>query len=361
MIRSLQLIDSLNSGGAERMAVNIANSLSRYGVESHICTTRAEGSLKSDIDSAVGYFYLGKKAALDLKALKRLKSYIKNHKIEIIHAHGTSFFTAFLIGLLNFKVKIVWHDHFGNRPSDSNKIAAFVLRLCSLRFSLVYCVNVELEEWATKNLKSKKVKLLYNYPTQNNKVETSLQGLEGKRILSLANLREPKNHILLFKAFREVVNEFNEWTLHVVGKNYADSYVHNLEDFIEKHAMDNHIFIYGSKNDISNIIRQSNIGVLSSTSEGLPMALLEYGLAGLPVITTDVGHCKELISDDTFGLLVPSEDKNALTNAIRTFIRDQEYRATCAKNFQNKVQSDFSESKVIESIVKDYQLILESA
>ena len=49
-LKVIQIIDSLNVGGAEVIAVNIANGLSKEGVESHICTTRKEGLLKSNID-----------------------------------------------------------------------------------------------------------------------------------------------------------------------------------------------------------------------------------------------------------------------------------------------------------------------
>ena len=57
----LQLIDSLHPGGAEMMAVNIANGLSDVGINSHICTTRLEGALRSKINGSVGYLCLNKK------------------------------------------------------------------------------------------------------------------------------------------------------------------------------------------------------------------------------------------------------------------------------------------------------------
>ncbi|MBK5208207.1 MAG: alpha-1,4-N-acetylgalactosamine transferase, partial [Flavobacteriaceae bacterium] len=79
------------------MAVNIANALGEKSVESHLCATRQEGDLKSKIGSNVGYLFVNKKNALDLKALQKLKSYIKANEIGIIHAHATSYFTAFLV------------------------------------------------------------------------------------------------------------------------------------------------------------------------------------------------------------------------------------------------------------------------
>ena len=59
-IKVLQLIDSLQVGGAEVLAVNIANALSNEGVESHLCVTRNEGPLKENIKPSVGYLFLEK-------------------------------------------------------------------------------------------------------------------------------------------------------------------------------------------------------------------------------------------------------------------------------------------------------------
>ena len=361
MIRSLHIIDSLNIGGAERMAVNIANSLARKDVESHICATRAEGNLKFSIDKSVNYFFLNKKTALDFNAIIRLSRYIKNHKINILHAHGTSFFVTFLVSFFVSNVKIVWHDHYGNRPDDKNILSLVMLKICSYRFSVIYSVNIQLKEWAKKKLNSKRVELLHNYPTLNQRAETHLKGNPGKRILSIANLRKPKNHQLLFEAFKEVVKEFNEWSLHCVGHIYNDEYSNGLKKTIEDNNLENHIFLYGSRNDVSNIISQSSIGVLSSTSEGLPMALLEYGLGKLPVIATDVGHCAKLILDDSYGLLVPNGDREAYIDAIKTFISNFDYMKSSAIKFHDRVVEEFSETKVIDTIIEDYRLILESA
>ena len=61
----IQIIDSLNPGGAETLAVHIANELAALGHHSHLCTTRTEGDLKSKINDDVGFFYMNKKSAID--------------------------------------------------------------------------------------------------------------------------------------------------------------------------------------------------------------------------------------------------------------------------------------------------------
>ena len=91
-MRILQLIDSLRPGGAEKMAVNIANALLPHVEGSYLCCTRKEGMLKDEIKPEVGYLFLNKKSRLDPKAILRLRKYIIDNKIDIVHAHSTSFF-----------------------------------------------------------------------------------------------------------------------------------------------------------------------------------------------------------------------------------------------------------------------------
>ena len=90
-MRVLQLIDSLEVGGAERVAVNIANALSTQIDQSFLCATRKEGLLKEKALPSVNYLFLNKKRTLDYKATTTLLKYIKTNSINLIHAHTSSF------------------------------------------------------------------------------------------------------------------------------------------------------------------------------------------------------------------------------------------------------------------------------
>src|SRR5688572_18461456 len=93
-LRIVQLIDSLETGGAERMAVNYANGLADRIAFSGLVATRNEGGLKTQLTSKVGYLYLNKKNTFDLSAVLRLRKYIVHNKVTHVHAHSSSFFIA---------------------------------------------------------------------------------------------------------------------------------------------------------------------------------------------------------------------------------------------------------------------------
>ena len=112
-MRIIQIIDSLEAGGAERMAVNYANALVPHVDFSGLVTTRKEGPLLSQLHKRVDYLFLNKQNSFDLEALLLLRRFVVKHRVTLVHAHSTSFFIAFLLKLVCPSVKLIWHDHFG--------------------------------------------------------------------------------------------------------------------------------------------------------------------------------------------------------------------------------------------------------
>ncbi|WP_445731688.1 glycosyltransferase [Mariniflexile sp.] len=354
-MRVLQLIDSLEGGGAERVAVNFANALSKNIEASFLCATRAEGILKKSIDSHVGYVCLKKTKVIDFKAIKQLNYFVSQNKIELIHAHSTSFFLATVIKILNRKVTLVWHDHYGKSEFLEER-PKFVLKCCSKFFDHVFCVNSKLTDWSKNTLKLKSVSFLPNFAVQNiEEPVTQLKGIVGKRIVCLANLRVQKDHFNLLNAFKLIRKEHSDWTLHLIGAYIDDDYYKSIKIFITKNKLEQHIFIYGSCSDTNHILNQSTIGVLSSKSEGLPLSLLEYGLAKLPVIATRVGDCEKVISNSEEGILVEPQNNKVLAEALVTYMNDLDLRHQVAQNLYEKVRVSFSESSAMESLISIYK------
>jgi len=359
MIRVIQIIDSLHVGGAERVAVNYANGLVSKINKSHICVTREEGPLLKSLNSDVGYIYLNKKSTLDLMAIFKLKNYVTLNKIDVLHAHSSSFFIAILIKLLLPKLQVVWHDHFGNSEFLSKR-PKVILRIFSRFFTYIISVNLQLKSWSLENLACKKVKYVKNFSVLNNSGldNTSLTGMSGKRILCLANLRAQKNHIRLLEAFKIVKNKYPDWTLHCVGKNFNDAYSELFFSKLKALDLEAYVNFYDSKIDILNIMNQSNIGVLISKSEGLPLALLEYGIAKLPIIATNVGDCGMLISDQSLGILLEDDGKSNVANAIIKYIEDFAYSQKTAENFNLKISKEYSSEAILSEILGIYNFII---
>lgn len=354
-LRVLQIIDSLNTGGAEVLSVNIANLLSKKGLESHLCSTRLEGNLLSSIHKNVGYIHLNKNKTIDIQALKKIKKYIKTHKINIIHAHSSSYFFACCIKIIHPRIKIIWHNHFGLITKIKGK-NLYAIKLFSYLFSSIIVVNKNLLNWSLEKLNCKKVFYLNNFALIDNKEKTTvLKGESGKRIVHLAGFRPDKDHETLLKVFNCFLNEHKSWSLHFIGKVYNDDYSKKINYLIKEKKLEKHTFVYGSCLDIPNILSQATIGVLSSKSEGLPLALLEYGLMKLPVITTNVGDCNKVIINNKTGFVVSPEKITEFTDKLKILVNSEESRTNFGESLYNHVQNNFSPNVFINKLIKIYK------
>jgi glycosyltransferase involved in cell wall biosynthesis len=96
--------------------------------------------------------------------------------------------------------------------------------------------------------------------------------------------------------------------------------------------------------DIKYILKQSSIGVLSSTSEGLPISLLEYGLAKLPVIVTNVGECSNVVKDNESGFLVLPEKPNDFAEKLEKLVNSRNMRITFGNLHSEIVNINYSKN-----------------
>ena len=115
----------------------------------------------------------------------------------------------------------------------------------------------------------------------------------------------------------------------------------------------------GPRRDVEAILRASAIGVLSSISEGLPLALLEYGDAALPAVVTNVGQCAEVVGHGIGGILVPPANPESLSEALSTLLASGSYRNRLGTQFRERVRSRFSAGSIIEQISDIYQIVLQ--
>ncbi len=352
--RVLQLIDSLRPGGAERMAVNTANSLELFVNRSFLCCTRQEGLLKEELKPEVGYLFLNKKSSLDPKAIIKLRNYIRENKIDMIHAHGTSWFLGVLMKISS-KVKLVWHDHYGeNLEARSIK----VLKPLSGYFDGIISVNKVLKRWAEKTLKTESVIHLNNFISENG-IKSPFPKLKGEiasfKIICVGNIRPQKDHFNLLRAFEIAANSNRMISLHLIGADPDTAYSKAVLEEISSLAVAERVFFYGTQKNIPNILEQATLGILSSRSEGMPLALLEYGMAALPVVCTNVGQIPEVVGNA--GILVDRNNSEELAQAILSFAENNELCLLKGAELKRRISSRFGENSYRLDLIKFYNRI----
>lgn len=116
----------------------------------------------------------------------------------------------------------------------------------------------------------------------------------------------------------------------------------------------------GHVDDMPALLGSVHVVVLPSYREGLPKGLIEAGACGLPLITTDVPGCREVVNDGVDGLLVPAKDAQALANAIAKLQDDPALRHRLGLAARAKALAQFDERLVIHRTVEVYEELLGS-
>jgi glycosyltransferase involved in cell wall biosynthesis len=126
----------------------------------------------------------------------------------------------------------------------------------------------------------------------------------------------------------------------------------------ERLGLARHVTMLGSRTDIQSILAGSDIGVLSSTSEGLPVSLLEYGVAGLPAVASDAGQCREVLDGGDAGILFSPGDVAALADALIGLLQAPDRRSALGRGFRERVARHYSPEAVIQQICSVYEKVL---
>jgi glycosyltransferase involved in cell wall biosynthesis len=343
----LHLVDTLEPGGTERVAVNLVNHLSRERFRPFLGTTRREGALASEVLPDVGRLSLNRSRTLDLGALRRLVAFVRENEISIVHAHSSSLFLAALLP----GVRIVWHDHFGRLAEEDRP--TWLWGPPARRAAAVVAVSEDLARWSRDRLRVEAVYLPNFIPEVLTGPVPDLPGTPGLRVVCVANLRAQKDHLTLIRAMARLVREQPDAHLLLAGADVEPAYAARVRE----EAGDRVTFL-GSRMDIPDLLRGCDVGVLSSASEGFPLSLLEYGRAGLAAVATRVGQCPEVL--EGAGILVPPGDPGALADALLALLRDPARRKEMGERLCRRVQERYSASAVMERLEAVYHKALGS-
>jgi glycosyltransferase involved in cell wall biosynthesis len=357
----MQVVDTLVPGGLERVAVNIANEMPRERYSSHMCTTRSMGRLQQALLPDVGQLHLHRGHRIDLGALVRMIRYIRAQRIQILHAHGSAIAISAVVSRFPPFPAVVWHDHFGRYAVQSRSVLLYRFLTSSAR--AIISVNHQLARWATQQLKFPAERVWYvpNFvvpPPEISHVAV-LPGYTGMRIVCVANLRPQKDHTTLIRAMELVVREHPKAQLILVGEIVDKGYWQTVQKEIASLHLNGNVTSLGIRDDVQAILKGCDIGVLSSASEGLPLALIEYGMAGLPAIATRVGQCEEVLDKGDAGILVPPQSPGELAEGICALLSDPPRRARFADRFRKHITKHFSAHGAINIITEIYERAVE--
>jgi glycosyltransferase involved in cell wall biosynthesis len=171
------------------------------------------------------------------------------------------------------------------------------------------------------------------------------------KIVMVARFAPPKDHCLLLEALAPLPRN---WQCTFIGDGpdqaKAQARAHAL-------GIDRHVRFLGDRDDVPELLAQSHLFVLCSNSESLPISILEAMRAGLPVVSSDVGGCAELVTDGVTGLLAKPGDVCQLRNHLTTLLDSKPLLQSLGREGRARFESHFRVEAMVRQTVAVYSRI----
>jgi len=303
--------------------------------------------------------------------IKEIKKLLQKEKPDIAHVHGTR--AAFWIRLSSIGLrdtpKIIYTLH-GFHLLRKNFLIRWLLlileRLLNTWVDILVCVSETDKNLVLKykTISPEKIKMIKNgvnidkFKINSELVQKEKKelGIENKFVLcSIGRLHPQKDFFTILRAIRIVLTEAKNIKLLIIGDG-------PLRKSLERKAKDlelsGQVNFLGFREDVPVLINISDIIILSTKWEGLPLVPLETGACKKPIIASDVNGVRETIIDKKTGYLFKPSSAEDLAEKIIELLRSKELRRKIGENAFDFISENFSKEKMIEKYQKLYQSLL---
>ncbi len=346
---------SLNLGGSERRAITLAKYFKQKGDQVELWGFNGPGILSQICDEAhipwrLVSFTWHQNPGKRLIDLFRIMTLLRKARPDILLPH--TLVPNTVCGLLwrwSRAKKCIGYEggyEFGLVDPGWEKIAAgqMTSMICNAR----HLAKALLDTYA---LDPKKVRIIANgvelpQPAQSRAEWRARLGVSQEAFLAImvANLSEFKDHEILIRAWRLVINQQvmggQNAKLLLAGKNFGTE--PRLKLLVSELNLVEDVLFLGQVEDVSGLLQSVDLGVYSSKSEGSPNGVLECMQAGLAIATTNFTGIKEVLGKDQIPWVSAQNDVEQFAQNILTLQQDIVLRERLGKYNQARIMQEYS-------------------
>jgi glycosyltransferase involved in cell wall biosynthesis len=371
----LHFIESDGVYGAENVVLNLSAEMSRQGRYKPIIGCIAEDANERNAlceraeccGITVLSFIINKNYSIAFQLLKCVRR-IKQYGIDIIHTHGhkaaiVGFFIHLLSGIPIIGTCHLWFDHPGSKMRY--KLMARLERFLYKYFSFCICVsNVILSRFLQMNAYRKNTLVIYNGIERYSHIESIDKSAVRKElgiwndypiILNAGRLAAQKAQCDIISAAKILKENGMPVNMIIAGNGILREC---LDKQIENLNLSDVVKLVGFRDDIARLLEVSDIFLLPSLEEGLPIALLEAMSARVPIIATPVGEVPKIIEHGVNGLLVPVNDASAIARTIERYLKNLPEARRMSENAFEQFERTFSSSIMYTEYSKVYERVI---
>ncbi len=350
---TIQMIPTLESGGAEHLVHELAVRLPAEKIVAHVVSLFGGGPLESIFrDQHLPVTVFPRTHLSWWKLFFQLRRLCIMERPSIVHTH---LFGADVLGRLaawSAGVPVIISTEH-NMHLEHGWLKRFVKRCLVPITSSFIAVSEEVKQFMTtvERLPLKKIKVIHNGVDVNRLLTRPPRAFQDiPRLLTIGRLEPQKNQEVLLRALAEIQSP---WRLAVVG---TGSLERELKELAEQLHISSRVEWLGYRTDVPQLLADADIYCFPSRWEGLGLAFLEAAVAGVPIIVSDLPVFHE-IADESQVTYVPATEIVAWTSAIEEALRHPAVAIQRANALAPSVRERFSIDGMVHSYAKEYKRV----
>jgi glycosyltransferase involved in cell wall biosynthesis len=320
-------VSTLSIGGAEKVAITLANEFTEQGISVDLIVMSSTGALRTQVSSKVRVIDLGTNRGR--RSLYALVTYMQKHQPQVVISLMTV--PNLLLGLSKLFVRsntplLVGSEHSTYSDiyeREERNILVFLAYSIAARIGYrLLDMNIAVSEGVKQRMiqrklvSPRKVKVISN-PIEMKKIEKPTGTTLGLRptiqLLAVGRLNVLKDYDTMLRAV-DIIRKKHKVELNILGDGEERE---RLAALIEELGLEKNVNLIGNVLDTSKWYRQADLLVLSSVSEGFANVIVEALAYGVPVVSTDcLSGPKEILNKSSYGSLVPVGDFMLLAEEI---------------------------------------------
>lgn len=374
-VHVLTLVDHLGTtGGAERLALDIATGLATARFRSTLCASRfvaaatpTEGEREALVrmrGAGTCFLPLGRRRRGEIWPWRHLLAYIRRERVDVIHAHmfGSNLWATMLGRLARVPV-VVAHEHtwsFEGEPLKRMLDRELIGRWSDVFLAVSRADRRKMIE--IERIPAERVRYLANgiaprAPTPGRDLRGELGVGAGPLVGAVGALRAQKAYDVLIRAAARLRETHPALHVLIAGEGPEKE---RLQELVRELGLVDVVLLLGRRLDVPDVLAELDVAVCASDFEGSPLAVMEYMAAGLAIVATRVGGVPDLIEDRVHGLLVEARDDAALAAATDELLSDRALASRLGANARERRRTEFDLDVMVGNVEALYEELLDA-
>ena len=319
-MRITQLLPSLDIGGMERLAIDLARQQKAEGHYPSIYCTSYPGQLATDLQAAdVPLHSFGKTDGFSLRLIRDLAARLRVDRPDVLHAHNALVLHYGVVAARLAGVPVVVNTRHGGNVNLDPHCERIWRQSVRWTDDVVFVSEAVRELYVTKDrISTHNTSVIYNgidvekfsaHPAQ------PAAHLPRFRVGTVGRLVPAKDHVTLVRAFAMVAKSMLAAELHIMGDGACRS---EISQVAESLGIANRVSLHGASLAVAEFLSTLDLFVLSSVYEGLPISVMEAMAAGLPVVSTQLPGFAELAPENLIaGYCIPGQPRVMADEILR--------------------------------------------